>query len=211
MEVFNIFKPDMISDKEALKYYFNYMEKDLKIKEQQLYKISNWTMLSKEMYEKDLKEQQLDLEEELIKRKQLLTTILGYHLFYRNEMAAVNLYKLEKNDINLTLYKLSAFKKELRKRFVYDTDKFYLKITNWSDIDIKAPLNQIDLDLIKSSYLTLPSTRNFDNPDYSMIFFNKLHFPNPNVESIERELEILRTHGIISENNILKKEVIIEK
>lgn len=209
MKAFNIFKPDMIIDKEALRYYFNYLEKELKIETQQLYKISNWTSLCKTLYEDDLKDQNLGKEQEMIKRKQLLITILGYHLFYKNKMAAVNLYELDMNNLDLVLFKLNAFKKELRKKYVYDTDKYYLKILNWSDVDIEKPLNQIDLNLIRTKHIIVPSTANIKESEYSMIFFNKLHFPNPNVESLGKELKLLKASGVIEKDNILKKEIII--
>lgn len=199
MELYNIIKPDMICDEEALDYYFRLMKSDFGINVNKMYYLDDWIYISKLIYELDLCNMHLDSETIIQKRKQLLTTILGYYLFYRNKYAVISIFDvdLEQKDI---LKDLECLKKELRRRFVLKTDKYYLKILNESEIDYSLPLTSINLDNIKVASVVVDSCQEFNNPDYQMIFFNKLHFPDPDVCYINKEL------CAIKETNLFKEQ-----
>lgn len=199
MELYNIIKPDMICDEEALNFYFSFMKSEFGININKMYYLDDWVYISKLIYELDLCNMNLNSEEIIKKRKKLLTTILGYYLFYKNKCAVISLFDvdLQKKDI---LKDLDFLKKELRKRFVLKTDKYYLKILNRSEIDYSLPLTSINLDNIKVESVVVHSCEDFNDPNYEMIFFNKLHFPDPDVCYINKEL------GAIKQTNLFKEQ-----
>lgn len=204
MEVFNILKPDMISNKEALDFYFDYMLNRFEIDITKMYYIQNWVSISKKIYELDVCDSNLLSHNIIEKRKRLLITILGYYLYYKNQKAIITLYNVDIKKPYI-LNQLSVFKKELRTRYVLNTDKYYLRILNLSEINLELPLKSIDLQNIKTETIIVPSSENFDNPNYDMVFFNKIHFPDPNIETIQKELRILRENDIFNEENFVRR------
>ena len=204
MEIFNILKPDMIQDKESLNFYFNYMKNEFGINITNMYYIRDWITISKKIYELDIHNSNLLLENAIEKRKKLLITILGYYLYYKNNEAIISLYNVDTNNPCI-LNQLSAFKKELRKRYVLNTERYYLRILNLSEINFELPLMSIDLNSIETESIVVPSSSDFDNPNYDMVFFNRIHFPDPTIEAIQKELCVLNNNDIFDEKNMVRR------
>lgn len=206
MEVFNILKPDMIRNKEAMNFYFDYMLNRFGIDITKMYYIQDWILISKKIYELDVCDSKLLSQDIIEKRKKLLITILGYYLYYKNQQAIISLYSVDIKKPYI-LNQLSAFKKELRNRYVLNTDRYYLRILNLSEINLELPLKSINLQDIQTETIIVPSSEYFDNPNYDMVFFNKIHFPDPNIETIQKELRILRENDIFNEESFVRRLV----
>ena len=204
MEVFNILKPDMIRNKEALNFYFDYMLNRFGIDIKKMYYIQDWVSISKKIYELDACDSNLLSQDIIEKRKKLLITILGYYLYYKNQQAIISLYSVDIEKPNI-LNQLRSFKKELRNRYVLNTDRYYLRILNLSEINLELPLKLIDLQNIETETIIVPSSEYFDNPNDDMVFFNKIHFPDPNIETVQKELKILRENDIFNEESFVRR------
>lgn len=204
MEVFNILKPDMIRNKGALNFYFDYMLNRFGIDIKKMYYIQDWVSISKKIYELDACDSNLLSQDIIEKRKKLLITILGYYLYYKNQQAIISLYSVDIEKPNI-LNQLRSFKKELRNRYVLNTDRYYLRILNLSEINLELPLKLIDLQNIETETIIVPSSEYFDNPNYDMVFFNKIHFPDPNIETVQKELKILRENDIFNEESFVRR------
>lgn len=204
MEVFNILKPDMIRNKEALNFYFDYMLNRFGIDIKKMYYIQDWVSISKKIYELDACDSNLLSQDIIEKRKKLLITILGYYLYYKNQQAIISLYSVDIEKPNI-LNQLRSFKKELRNRYVLNTDRYYLRILNLSEINLELPLKLIDLQNIETETIIVPSSEYFDNPNYDMVFFNKIHFPDPNIETVQKELKILRENDLFNEESFVRR------
>ena len=205
MEMFNILKPDIINDEKALEFYFKNLQNKFGINDYTLYRIDNWVYISRLIYELDVSNKLDNVELVRAKRKQLLITILGYYIYYKNKSAFMNIYKIADENTCQLLKELNILKKDLRKKYVLNTDKYYLKILNQDEIDFDLPLKSIDLDNIQTKVLSVPYWKEISNPKYNMIFFNKVHFPDPNVEEIRTEINILRENGVFSKNNLVRR------
>lgn len=204
MKLFNIIKPDMLADKESLRFYIEHMKKYFNIDIQEMYYIKDWVRIAKLIYELDLQTTQKIPEKIIEKRKQLLVTILGYHTYYKDQNALVALYNAPTNRENI-LQELNTFKKELREIFVNRTDKHYIRIINEFEIDYCLPLEAIDLSMIQTEITVVPYHIELLDSSLKMAFFNRLHFPNSNIEEITNELTLLRNQGILEEKNRVKR------
>ncbi len=205
MEMFNILKPDIINDEKALEFYFKNLQYKFGINDYTLYRIDDWVYISKLIYELDVSNKLDNVETVRAKRKQLLTTILGYYIYYKNKSAFMNIYKIADENAFQILKEFNVFKKELRKKYVLKTAKYYLKILNEDEIDFDLPLKCINLDNIQTEILSFPYWEESSNPKYNMIFFNKVHFPDPNIEEVRKEINILRENGVVSKNNLVRR------
>jgi hypothetical protein len=192
MLVFYLLKPDILNDKEALDYYYKYLEsQNYKIYDE--YIINNWIELSKALYEPD---SITDIEMLKKLRKQMITTIKGYQLFYEDK-AKITVFDADENK----LQELFNFKKDLRKRFVYNTDKYYLVFEE--DIPLEKKLCDIDIESIKCKSIIVPGGENCNEPN--MIYFNKIHFPDPTIEAVNRDLRIIEENGVVDNNKVKRK------
>lgn len=169
-----------------------------------MYYIQDWVSISKKIYELDACDSNLLSQDIIEKRKKLLITILGYYLYYKNQQAIISLYSVDIEKPNI-LNQLRSFKKELRNRYVLNTDRYYLRILNLSEINLELPLKLIDLQNIETETIIVPSSEYFDNPNYDMVFFNKIHFPDPNIETVQKELKILRENDIFNEESFVRR------
>ena len=192
MLVFYLLKPDILDDKASLDYYYKYLEsQNLKIYDE--YTINNWINLSKLLYEPYNIN---DIEKLKIIRKQMITTIKGYQMFY-DDKAIISILEADKNK----LQELYNFKKDLRKRFVYNNDKYYLVFEE--DIPLDKKICDIDIENIKCKAIVVPN--NVDINEGNMIYFNKIHFPDPTVEAINRDLKIIEENGVVDNNKVKRK------
>lgn len=203
MLAFNIIKPDMLDNKDSLNFYFDYMNSNFDIDEVRLYEITNWTELAKQIYELEV-EKSITTIEKLQKRKQILTTILGYHIYFPKNTAMLSIYNVEDDNLK-TLEELTKFKKSLRKNYVYNTDKYYLRIKNEKIVDYSKPLQSVNLNSISTDNLVIPNNQDLNDDSFSMIYFNKLHFPDPNITVINSELDVLKRNDIINIKKLVRR------
>lgn len=201
MDLFNIIKPDMVNDTESMEFYINYLKYKLNIEIHEMYYLPDWHLVAQKLYDLDLK----NCNSDSIKRKQLLTTILGYFIRFNDEPAMLSLYHLDKIDGN-DLIQLFNLKKELRRRYVINNDKYYIRILNESIIDYSKPLSEIDLKTLESDIVRIPCNEEFYDPEYNMVFFNKLHFPDPDISVINREREFLDSINAFDEKRLVKRK-----
>ena len=197
MRGFYLLKPDMLCDSDAFNFYLDYINNSKIITAKNFYVIDDWIKLSKLLYEPDI--DNMSLVELRKLRKQMLVTIKGYDLFYKNKEAIFS--EIDIHDLS-RLQELFDFKKELRKRFVYGENKNYISFK--SDIDFDKRLIDIDLDMIECETLTVGASENVIDNDYNMIFFNKIHFPDPNVGAINRDLGCIDDCNIVRDSNLIK-------
>lgn len=202
MVVFNIIKPDMINHSESISYYFDFVNSNFDSSSMDTYLISNWVELAKKIYELEVEKQTTSIEK-LKKTKEILTTILGYSHFYKENNALLNIYDVPSRSIE-ALDNLVMFKKDLRKKYVYNTDKYYIKTVNFNESNYQKPLSMIDINNIKLETLKIPFNQTFDDENFRMIYFNKLHFPDPDPIVISKELKILEELGILDNKNKIK-------
>lgn len=202
MLVFNIIKPDMINHSESINYYYDFINSNFDISSMNTYLISNWVDLAKKIYESEVEKQTTSITR-LKKTKEILTTILGYNLFYKENNALLNIYEVPLRTFE-TLELLVAFKKDLRKKYVYETDKYYIKTINFNESNYEMPLSMVNIDNIELETFKIPFNQSFDDRDFNMVYFNKLHFPDPDPIAISKELKILKESGIICDKNKVK-------
>lgn len=201
MKMFNIIKPDMINDDESIDYYLNFMNLN-GITFNNSYYLNNWIETSKLIYEID-NNSNLSDQEKITKRKKTLVTIMGYNLFYKNMPAIINIFDLNPTQQNV-LNKMALFKKELRAKYVINTDKYYLKILNESEIDFSQPLQCIDIDRIQTQLILVPFNEEFSQPHYDMVFFNKIHVPDPNISIIRKEFDIINCNNVFDNKTLVR-------
>lgn len=193
MKLFNVIKPDMVEDIESLTYYFEYLKNNFNVKECNMYSLKSWVSLSKKLYF-------FDSNKDLTKKKQILTTIFGYYLLYNDESAVVNLYDVE-NINQEKLRQLYDLKKQLRKRYVLNTDKYYIRILNEDNIDYTEPLEMLQLETLDYEIVKVPFNREYDVNGFRMAFFNKLHFPDPYFDVVNKELSLLTSENVFEQKN----------
>ena len=111
MLAFYLLKPDILKDEIALNYCYQFLY-DYNIEIKGEYLISNWIDISKRLYEP---ENEIDIDKIRLLRKQMITTIKGYQIAYPDE-AMVIVIDVDESMLPL----LFNFKKELRKKFVYN-------------------------------------------------------------------------------------------
>jgi hypothetical protein len=196
MRTFYIQKPDMLRNPIAIKYCHDQLEKRGNIKLLDSYYIDDWVHISKLIYE--LKQPGLSSDEMKKIRKQLVTTIAGYNRYYPNEPAVISLLDVP-DDSHLT--DLHRFKKDLRKQFVNSSDKYYIRYLNEEEIDFGQRLVNINLQTLSAEYKCLKCDQEMEDDRYNMIFFNHLHCPDPDINSVEHDLDLLQANGVFSDKN----------
>ncbi len=197
MLAFYILKPDMLKDANSLNYFFDNLKEIKEVKLIDLYYIKDWVSLSKLLYEID--SSALSSKDIIKKRKQLITTIRGYHEFYQKEPGLLSL--LEVSPRNKTLRTLHALKKELRQKYVYNTKKHYLRFLNESQLNFEKKLIDFDIDNIPIQFKVLNGHETMDHPQYHLAYFNKIHFPDPHIASINRDFKALEKKGLLKKSN----------
>lgn len=197
MLAFYLLKPDILKDEVALNYCYQFLY-DYNIEIKGEYLISNWIDVSKRLYEP---ENETNIDKIKLLRKQMITTIKGYQISYPDE-AMVIVIEVDENMLPL----LFNFKKELRKKFVYNEKKVYLLFHNELPLDKK--LVDIDIENIKCSSIIVPEIINKEG--YNLVYFNKIHFPDPTKEAVNRDMKILEENGVAQKVKT-KREIIYGK
>lgn len=204
MKTLNILKPDCFDDMDTVEYYLCELFKIEEIGNVGFYQLPNWTMLAKQLYELDVVENCGSIEEKSIKRRNFLTTLKGYDLFYNNMSGIISLINITSNEME-ALIKLDKLKKQLRKLYVLETDRHYLKFENESELDYNLSLSQFDLSTIEISHIKIPHDADFFCTDYDMVFFNKIHSPDPNLYIVKKEIELLKENESFNSKRKIKE------
>lgn len=186
MKAFYILKPDIFDDIEALKYYIDFVNAETYVNFDEFYEINDWVELSRILYEPRFEKNDLRLFD---LRKKIMSTIIGYNSLYKNKKALLSI--VETSSIS-DLQKLYDFKKELRRKYVYNKKMYYLEYQSYIDFDKKL----IDIDINEIKVKISCSRENMQN--YNEIFLNKIHFPDPNIESVNEDAKCLVKAGIIN-------------
>ena len=140
-------------------------------------------------------------KEILIKRKQLLTTILGYYKMFPNKDALAIF--INTNDPEYVLSYLNDFKKKLRKKYVYKTAKNFIEYKENIDELLKLPLYDIDLDSINYNLETFQCDSDVESDDVrNMIFFNKIHVPAEIKENDSQKKLLLNKKILVKRDDI---------
>lgn len=187
METFNIFKPDMASDESFIRMYLAEVQRQIGISPRIAYLLSDYSYVCKLLYELDTQSEHMDLEAIRAKRKQILTTIKAYEMLYPSMPAIAVTYVLDHPEQLNQFYRL---KKEMRRLYVYDSKKVFVKFLD--DIDYSLPLTSIDTASIRALYrVTSPAVEELSD-DFNLAFFNKIHCPDPEPELVDKEIMILK-------------------
>ena len=202
MILFNVIKPDMLINKKTLEYYFASLSKIDKFSLKELYIVEDWILLSKLLYEIEIIKYEKE-QEKRERRKELITTIKGYDLCYPEHYAVLVTFTLN-SEITDALETMCKLKKEIRKKFVYETDKHYLKYLD-QNLDFSNRLFDIEIENISVEHKVIPYSIDFNHPEYYMIYFNCLHCCDPIIENVQKESQIIANAQIIREKNILKR------
>lgn len=81
----------------------------------------------------------------------------------------------------------------LRKKYVINTDKNYLKFNNLTEEIIKKNLKDILIGKLDISHIKVRSHENIEIPGYNLAYLNCIHTPDPNIESVQRDLNIIES------------------
>lgn len=202
MNTINILKPDAFVDEASLRFYFSRIMDIEDINSIELYYMSNWTRIATMIYEYDV----INSNNAALKiRKDFLTSIMGYYHIYPKNSGLVVLFDIRDDKIDVSLQKLHLLKKELRKKFVSNTDLYYLRFLTGEEISFDKPMCYINLSELEVDIKRFPHNCPYDNQQYRMIFFNKVHGPNPdNLEEIKHSVKVLKDEGVISKKSLMK-------
>ena len=171
MKVFYILKPDMLRNRDALKYYENGVLDSLFVHEAEFFYIRDWAEFSKLLYDQD---DNLTLDELKEKRKKVLTTILGYKKYFEGESAVLNTFEIP--DDEKCLKELFDFKKRLRQIFVYGTSQHFVSINDSRVIPYENKIVTYDLNDLDLEFRVLPPNATMNDRRFNMIFLIKYIF-----------------------------------
>ena len=197
MKAFYILKPDALGRKDVIDAYKEMIESQEYVKNRQQYIIDSWIDLSCLLYEPQNKNMEDD--EKINLRLRMLTTIKGYDYLYQDKPAVVDVFDVPNKSEFLNL--LNDIKYCIRREYVANTPKNYIKFLNLTrDILI----NELkDIDVRNLNILHIKTNPDVDIEDYALACMNCIHFPDPNVEAIERDLDIIDNQKILTKKIIL--------
>lgn len=185
MKAFYILKPDAIQRKEVIDSYKETISEIKGIYNRSQFIIDSWNYLSCMLY--DPKDKQLTKDDLIKLRRQLLTTIKCYDHLYQDKPAIIDIFDI---DEELLKY-LEEIKYQIRKKYVLNTPKNYLKFNNLSSSNLEKELSNILTRELDISHIKVNYNESIDIPGYNLAFLNCIHFPDPDTFSIERDLEII--------------------
>lgn len=194
MKAFYILKPDAIERPEVLKAYETIINSEGYIKNRNQYLIDSWVDLSCKLYEpidKNISKRSL-----LELKKQLLTTIKCYDYLYQDKKAVIDIFDIP-DDIEI-LKRLEKLKYLIRKEYVLNTDKNYIKFLNLSKEDLLKELKDIDIRNLNISHVRVNYDENIDARGYNLAYLNCIHISDPNEVSIGRDLDIIESSNVLT-------------
>lgn len=183
MTVFYLLKPDMLEDPAALEYYKKFIS-DNKLKETDGIDIRDWIELSKVLYD-PICANNNDLQ---MRRKQMITTIKAYQLLKPEGHALALFYDVSP----AMLESMSEFKKDLRRKFVYDGNRYYIRFDR--ELPLEKSLKDINFNEIQGEIIVTSSTEKIETESVNMAFINRIHFPDPNILEVKKDLSIIKGH-----------------
>ena len=198
MKAFYLLKPDMLDKEYFFKQYLAMIENSPFLKSEGIYNVGNWVELSKRLYDVYENEYRGIPNDEW--RKKMLITIMGYYKYYKDEDALVDVIEVDESNLE----RMDNLKREYRKLYVYNREKYFISIENEDKINYNKNIIDINLDNIKADYFEMLEANNIISVDgYKLILFNKIHFPDPTVKDIERDQEIIEKYAL-SKKKVLK-------
>ena len=187
MKAFYILKPDAITRPEVLEHYQETINNQKYIENRNQYYVESWIDLSCQLYEPHSKD--ISLEALLTLRRQMLTTIKGYEYLYPNTPAIIDIFDVPNTEE--TFCQLEKIKYQIRKKYVLNTPKNYFHFKELSDKILTQKLEDIPIEQLEVEHIKVNFDEEITLPNYYMAYLNCIHFPDPNVDSIERDLEII--------------------
>lgn len=199
MKAFYILKPDSLERKDVIEAYKKLIGSQEYIKNRQQYIINSWVDLSCLLYEP----QNIDLigDEKRKLRLNMLTTIKGYDYLYPNKPAVIDMFDIP-NEIQCLIF-LNNIKYRIRKEYVLNTSKNYIKFLNLTRKMLTKELKNIDVRNLDISHIRTNHDVNLEIKDYYLAYMNCIHFPDPNIEAIERDIDIMVNEKVLTKKIIL--------
>lgn len=190
MKAFYILKPDMLENKEFLLAYREMIQDSKFMKSLGTYNLGNWCELASLLY--DIYPSDKKQEDVIAWRKKMMITIMGYYKYYKEKEALIDIIDVPSD----MLVAMEEKKKEYRKLYVYDRDKYFVNIASDGNISYNDCMSSIDLSKVNASYYMTKKGHDEEiHVGYNLILFNKIHSPDPTREDIERDMEIIRKHA----------------
>lgn len=205
MITFNIFKPDLLGKDEEEREYLETVRSQIGTIPSMIFRIPDWSKVSKTIYEQDLLNTKLSCEATREKRKQILRSVIAYEEYYKDSYGRLLLFNINGSyqDLEEKLRIFNRIKKEFRKKYVYTQDKYFVKFVNEREIDFDAPLHSIDHSSIIPETKIVRFDEEVNEPGFELAFFNKIHCPDPLPTLVEHELKLIGDCGVLTTNNLL--------
>lgn len=205
MITYNILKPDILGkDNEEIEY-LNRIKSELHVVPKSIYKIPNWPEFSKSIYEEEILNEGFNNESLQLRRKQLLVNAIAYDQIFKDLYARLLLFEIDGNyeELKEKLKVFNIIKKEFRKKYVYNQKKYYVKFKTDREIKYDMPLYMKDYSFIVPEIKVLEHNQELNEDGYELAFFNKIHCPDPIIEYIDYELDLMKKQGIIKPKNLI--------
>ena len=199
MKAFYILKPDALERPEVLKSYKEIINSQEYIKNRNQYLIDSWVDLSCMLYEPSYNVK--DKDKLIALRKQLLTTIKCYDYLYKDRPAVIDIFDIP--DDEELLKKLENIKYLIRKNHVLNTDKNYIKFLNLGDDNLLKKLYEVDISNLDISHIRVNYDEDINSEGYKLAYLNCIHISDPDVKSIERDLDVVEKAKVLSKKIIL--------
>lgn len=177
--MYTILKPE--SRKYLSQIEYSLESEDFKIKSR--HSIKSWTNLARYLYEPQVQESRVFASE--------LDCYLKLTNYFFGDSGAVLLLS-KKGNIIKNLEQLYEFKKNLRKKILYELND-----------SIKVFIDMDKFDPEQRYHIGTRGALGFGNEIFrgrwAYFFFKQIHVPDPNIASLEREMTILKNNGILNE------------
>lgn len=194
MKAFYILKPDMIDRIDVMRYYDEMIDGLSYISNRQQYLIDSWVELSCKLYEPS--NSNLSIDELKRVRSQLLTTIKGYDYLFNDKYALIDIFDVPNN---IEIFKeLERLKYQIRKKYVMMTPKNYFKFIDDIDELLCNKLKDIPVSSLNVSHIRVNYDEDLNDEGYRLAFLNCIHFPDPNENSILRDIEIIEDAKVLT-------------
>lgn len=131
----------------------------------------------------------------------MLTTIKCYDYLHQKSPAIIDIFDIPE-DIEL-LKLLEKIKYIIRQDYVISTPKNYIKFLNVTRELLTNELKDIDIRNLNFSHIKTEFDKNLNIEGYNLAYMNCIHFPDSNIEAIQRDMEILDNHYVLSKKIIL--------
>ena len=76
-----------------------------------------------------------------------------------------------------------------------------MNIKNSDIIPYEDKITTYDLSNLDLEFIVLPPNASINDERFNMIFFNKIHFPDPDSISLRKDMDLLKDYGVFEEKN----------